>query len=124
MKTDNAERVARLMAIFKWSDNLAQAILDMINTYRKPGTPEYTGLAQVSDGRIRYWVQYNIKRLEERHYYLPGKEQKFQETFNPDPVIQAYKAIDAILESEGVKPTSEGWGFIKDFGYKRVRDTK
>lgn len=111
----NPERVGYLMQLFNWDDGMAQAILDLINLYRQPGTPEYIGLSEVSDARIHYWVQYEIKAAEE--YAARWNEPVH-------PVIERYKLIDAELERLGAKPTSEGWGFIKDFGFKRVRDTK
>ena len=112
---DNPERVGELMQLFNWDDGMAQAVLDLINLYRKPGTPEYTGLAEVSDARIRYWVQYEIKTADE--YATRWNEP-------PHPVIEHYRRIDAELGRRGVKATSEGWGFIKDYGFKRIRDTK
>ena len=116
-ENNNQTRTGFLMQLFRYNDGMAQAILDLVNTYREPGTPEYTGLAEISDARIRYWVRYEISSAKE-----------VQRIWTPDALLNeltiAYEAIDAELEALGVKPTSEGWGVIRDYGNRRVRDTK
>jgi hypothetical protein len=126
------EHIVPLHELFEGNLDLEQTVLDHINDYREPSTPSYESLAEVSDARILYWVQYNIARLSEQRQ-LTVREQPFGyrpgEGVDLDELAERYRKIDWTLTAHGVKPTSEGWGYIRfgcvtDHGIFNLRDTK